>query len=178
MAFKEGRLDDAEQGFTIWRRRRPARRRSWRPASRPGRPRHLRPTRNWGGHAWPSTVVSHAQAIAVLDQGHREIPRVWPGPHNASPGWRPTRRSRDAETKAARAYTPPSDPLLDAVVAGVAHARPVVEARRARGTWRRRRLARVSGAPGAAIQSPGSERPDGDGGDAALRAGSARRWTS
>ena len=115
IAFKEGRLDDAEQAYG---------RAAQAPVSAP----FLAPGVA-ARQVTPLAAYAHlGQARVALDRGRRaDAIATLDGIVTAFPTFGPARTmrvqldgdaaSRDAETRTARAYTPPSDPLLDAVVA-------------------------------------------------------------
>ena len=177
IAFKDGRLDDAERAYGLA---------AQAPAASP-----FVATVVASRQVTPLAAYAQlGQARVAIDRGQRtQAIATLDGVISRYPAFGPARTMRvqlDAEAPARDAETAGRARLHAALrsAAGrrgrtVAHARPAAEARRARGTRGRRRVARVPGAPGAAVQPSRSECPDGDGGRCCRRrAGSARRWTT
>ena len=115
IAFKEGRLDDAERAYEQAAKAPPA-----APflaagvASRQATP--LAAYAQVGRARVALDRGQRTQAIATLDQAIARYPAFGPA-RTMRVQLAADAPNQDAETKAARAYTPPSDPLLDAVVA-------------------------------------------------------------
>ncbi len=115
IAFKEGRLDDAERAYDLAAKA---------PAAAPFvaagvASRQATPLAAYAQMGRARVAIDRgqrAQAIATLDQVITRYPAFGPA-RTMRVQLAADAPKQDAETKAARAYTPPSDPLLDAVVA-------------------------------------------------------------
>ena len=115
IAFKEGRLDDAERAYG---------RAAAAPAAAPFKPSGVadRQTTDLAAYAQLGLARvaidrgQRGQAAAALDRIIATYPAFGPA-RTMRVQLATAAQSRESETRGARAYTPPSDPLLDAVVA-------------------------------------------------------------